>query len=262
MNAERLRIRWCFRSADARRKFGYDPTTSRWSKDAGASQQDAPARAGGAPMWQARPMPRRPEGEERVGTGRRGDARAVLDEVLSPHVTLSASEAEPLLDAMRQFSSAASAALLRPGERCRDAFLLRAGLVRTYVVDPDGRERNLRFLAAPNVAVSLASVIAASPSDECVEAVSDVFGWRLPISTIEGSPRGPDLMRLLAEQHYLAMERRVRMLQRTFAKDRYAFYCSHLDPDVVAGMPDYHVASYLGVSPEALSRAKRAARLA
>jgi CRP-like cAMP-binding protein len=65
-------------------------------------------------------------------------------------------------------------------------------------------------------------------------------------------------MRILAEQHYLSMEQRLRMLQHRHVRERYAFYRAQMDESIVNAMPDFHVASYLGVAPETLSRAKRA----
>ena len=72
--------------------------------------------------------------------------------------------------------------------------------------------------------------------------------------------RNEALRRILAEGHYLSMERRLRMLQGKSAPERYAYFLEHMEPEIVRGMPGYHVASYLGVTPESLSRVRVARR--
>ncbi|MEM9072959.1 MAG: Crp/Fnr family transcriptional regulator [Myxococcota bacterium] len=184
-------------------------------------------------------------------------AEAVVEAVVSPLVTLSANERSWIAQRLRPYHCDANVPLFPLGVRCEHIVLLYEGLVRSYFVEAEGRESNQRFLGPPNVAVSLTSVITQEPAEVCVEAVTPVVGFRMSLADLAESPRFHELMRVLAEQHYLSMERRLRMLQHKFVRERYAFYRTHLDPAIVAGMPDFHVASYLGVSAEALSRAKR-----
>ena len=64
------------------------------------------------------------------------------------------------------------------------------------------------------------------------------------------------MQRELAERHFLALQRRLRMLQSRSAAQRYAFFLAHMEPEIIAGTPAYQVASYLGITPESLSRVK------
>ncbi|MCB9600059.1 MAG: Crp/Fnr family transcriptional regulator [Sandaracinus sp.] len=185
------------------------------------------------------------------------DPRALLLVVTKPHVSLSAAEIDALATSLRIERWPAGGVIFRAGETCRELVLVASGLVRAYELEAKGRDVNLRFLAAPNLATALTSLITGEPAREWVEAVTPVVGLRARVADLERAPKGDRLLRVLAEQHYVSMERRLRMLQITSAADRYRFYREQLDPAIVAGMPDYHVASYLGVTPETLSRAKR-----
>ncbi|MCU0677789.1 MAG: Crp/Fnr family transcriptional regulator [Myxococcota bacterium] len=185
------------------------------------------------------------------------DPRPLLVAVTAAFVTLASDELDTLANSLKPVRRVAGDILFRAGERCSEVVLIASGLVRVYEIDAKGRDRNLRFLAAPNLATALTSHITREPSREWIEAVTPVVGWRARFSDLERAPRGERWMRVLAEQHYLSMERRMRMLQIPSAAERYRFYREHLDPAIVAGMPDFHVASYLGVTPETLSRARR-----
>jgi CRP-like cAMP-binding protein len=186
------------------------------------------------------------------------NAAPLLAQILAPYVELSAGEISALAAPFSAVRYGRGEALFRAGDECHELVLLHTGLIRAYYLDAEAREVNLRFLAAPNVVTSMASLITGEPAREWVAAVTDTAGFRAPVLTVSsGSPHSDRLMRVLAEQHYLSMERRLRMLQHRHVRDRYAFYRAEMEPAIVDAMPDFHVASYLGVAPETLSRGKQ-----
>lgn len=152
------------------------------------------------------------------------------------------------------------AILHREGAPCRELFLLTSGLVRVFYVHQH-REVNLRLLSAPAAVIALASFIAGAPARETIQAISAVEGvWFRLRDFVDAHPgeTSERLCRVLAEQHYLAMERRLRTLQWKSARERYAYFVEHMERDIVERVPGVHVASYLGVRPESLSRVRRA----
>ena len=182
---------------------------------------------------------------------------SLLAAAVAPFPEVDAEKLGTLVGAMRPVRYAPGRALFREGEVCREIVLIGEGLVRSYYVH-EHREVNLRFLAAPNVATAMQSLITGEPANEWVEAVTEVRGYRAEIQT---DPTQRDrteerLARILAEQHYLSMDRRLRMLQSKSGRERYQMFRAVMDPRIVRGMPGYHVASYLGLAPETLSRVR------
>lgn len=185
------------------------------------------------------------------------DPDSLIRRVAGEHLRLSASEVRSIAAAMTPMRRSPGELLFARADAPAVFVLFGRGLVRTYGIDADGRERNLRFLAGPNLAAALSSVIRGTATEEWVAAVTAVEGYRGDFNALQSHPRFGALMRALAEQHFLSLERRVRTLQQPFAKERYRVFLKEMDPAIVDGMPEHHIASYLGVTPETLSRAKR-----
>ncbi|MEM9729764.1 MAG: Crp/Fnr family transcriptional regulator [Myxococcota bacterium] len=187
--------------------------------------------------------------------------KALIRQLLAPHLEASEAELAVMAQSLRPASFARGEAIYRPGEVTCDLCLMETGMIRAYYVH-EAREINLRLVVAPSVAVSLPSLITGQPADEWVSAITPVRGFRAELALLER--RIPEftlsIRRVLAEQHYLSLERRLRMLQHKSVSERYAYFCDHMEPEIVANTPGYHVASYLGLSPETLSRARRAGR--
>ncbi|MCA9574894.1 MAG: Crp/Fnr family transcriptional regulator [Sandaracinaceae bacterium] len=183
-----------------------------------------------------------------------------VSSLVAPHLVFSDEERALLSPYLTPVRYAAGETIFPEGQVCRELVVLGAGLVRAYYLH-EAREVNLRFLCPPSVVVALSSLVLGAPAEETVEAVTPVEGARARVVDFERDHPGAlaeRMRRVLAERHYLSMERRLRMLQWKTAAERYEFFVAHMEPEIVRGMPGYHVASYLGVAPESLSRVRAA----
>lgn len=188
------------------------------------------------------------------------DERQAVLSYLAPFEQLSAEKGQLMYHYQQPFSK---------------AYLLLDGLVRSYSFAGE-QEVNLRFLAAPSLVVpfySMAEQIGqprpstswlCSESIECVQRCH-FMSWpasKLINNLPHNSSAALDntlfykLQAYMGAQHYLSMQQRLLMLQHKKAVDRYQFFCSVMPAAVIAGMPDFHIASYLGLTPETLSRVK------
>jgi CRP/FNR family transcriptional regulator, anaerobic regulatory protein len=153
-------------------------------------------------------------------------------------------------------------ALFRVGDPVDDIVFLTEGLVRVFQ-SREGRDLNLRLLTAPSAALPYHSYLLSVPSDEGLEAITEVRGFRVRFRAFCAAHPGrvaAELQRVLAERHFLAMQRRVRMLQAGRAEHRYRVFLEEMEPDIIRLTPALHIASYLGITPESLSRLRARVR--
>lgn len=152
---------------------------------------------------------------------------------------------------------------VRAGEESVVVALVCSGVARLFYTRADGKEFNKGFVSAPDFMSVLESLITREPSRLSIEALTPMQLFVAPYSGI-GSFFERDLYwerlgRRIVEQVYVKKVRREASLLMDSAAARYqAFVAEH--PTLGDSVPDYHVAAYLGITPEALSRLKRAAR--
>jgi hypothetical protein len=73
----------------------------------------------------------------------------------------------------------------------------------------------------------------------------------------ETVPEWDRLARKITEQHYIEKEKRTNMLASMTAKEKYTELLKNGNPDIIKKIPLKNIASYLGVTPETLSRVRR-----
>ena len=147
--------------------------------------------------------------------------------------------------------------LLQQGDVCRYVYFLTKGFVRMYYVDPTGAEINYRFTNENDFFVDFKSFLTQSPSRYYWQAMQDAemlaFSYQQVQSLYQQSPEWNQFGRLMAERVYLTANERVEMLQFLTPQQRYQ-YVLHTYPTLITNVSQAHLASYLGIKPESLSR--------
>ncbi len=152
--------------------------------------------------------------------------------------------------------------ILLPGAKVHELYFVCNGLLRFYYITDDGMESNKAFIAENTFAGSLTAynldlpilygVQALEPTVLLVASFSDF------VALFEQHPIFDRLGRKLAEWLLIKKELRARSLLQQQAKERYLDFVKQY-PDLVKRVPQYHIASYLGITEVSLSRLKRTA---
>jgi CRP-like cAMP-binding protein len=152
-------------------------------------------------------------------------------------------------------------AFLSPGEVARSAAVVLRGAVRELFLTDDGKEHNKAFCLEGDLTGSLADLIAGrrgAPALARVEALEPTELVAFPVAAAEAAlgPRWDAIARVSAESLLERKARREHALLTRSPEERWIDLTREA-PHWVARIPLRHLASFLGITPEALSRIRR-----
>ena len=148
--------------------------------------------------------------------------------------------------------------LLRVGEEARHVLFIMRGLLRYYHLDPDtGVERTGQFFDEGRALTDAESYFGRTPSRQSIQALEESEVLALPRETVLAAYVADHAMerygRLMVEEALTGSQLRASRLLTLTPDYRYAALVQ-TRPEVARRVPQYMIASYLGITPEALSR--------
>lgn len=145
----------------------------------------------------------------------------------------------------------------RPGSPATDIAFLVEGTMRAYVTDDRGAEYNKTLHVAPGFAGPYNALTTGCRNQVSVQALEPcrllVADYRRLERLYDPFPALERFARKLAEHYFAAKEQREIALVQLDAEARYAAFRQSF-PGLESRIPQYHVASYLGITPTQLSR--------
>lgn len=150
--------------------------------------------------------------------------------------------------------------LLQEGEICTDTFFVEKGLLRMYSLDRNGKEHIIQFAPENWLISDRSSLNFNQKSNYYIEAVEDsevfILSKDFFINMIEKFPQTAENNDLLLQKHIRNLQNRVNSLLADTAEERYMSFIK-MYPDILLRVPQWMVASYLGITPESLSRVRK-----
>ncbi|MCG6969571.1 MAG: Crp/Fnr family transcriptional regulator [Gammaproteobacteria bacterium] len=149
---------------------------------------------------------------------------------------------------------------IRVGEPSEYFGFINAGLVRFFYQTPRGTEFNKSFSQENQFMGAYSAFLTNQPARFNIQALEQTHMLIAKISPIirlfNQHPCWEKLGRLLAEQLYIKKEQREAEFLLDDAETRYRHFLEHY-PDLENRLAQYHIASYLGITPVALSRIRK-----
>ena len=150
--------------------------------------------------------------------------------------------------------------LLQEGEICHDIFFVEKGLLRMYSLDRNGKEHIIQFAPENWLISDRSSTFFSHKSRYYIEAVEDskvmLLNNEFFKSMMENYPNTVEKNDLLLQKHIRNLQNRVNSLLADTAEERYMTFIK-MYPDILLRAPQWMVASYLGITPESLSRVRK-----
>lgn len=153
--------------------------------------------------------------------------------------------------------------ILRQGEIERYLTFIVKGTARMYTCDKDMNDYSVSFSSENTFCSSYASFISQKPSLVSVEALEPIFSYRMSYQNLQElysiSHTGERLGRINAELYLAFKEEREILLLTLSAKDRY-LHLIEKHPKLLHLVKLEHIATYLGITPQSLSRIRNGLR--
>jgi len=149
---------------------------------------------------------------------------------------------------------------LEIGKRCDQIAFINNGLLRIFYPNDKGEETTCYFSLPTEFVTSFSSFTTQKPSTENIQAIlpSELFVINKQDLELlyKKIPAAQEFGRLAAENLAIIMEKRISLFLNNSAEERYRFLLKN-NAVLIQQVPLQYLASYLGISPQHLSRLRK-----
>lgn len=173
------------------------------------------------------------------------------------YIQLSPAEEQILCDKIELRAFKKKDFLLEPGKLCKGSYFILKGCIRQYMVNKKLNEQIFQFGLENWWIADYDSLLTHKPSDcyiQTLEATEVLFlSQKDEAELFEHIPKLESYFRIMMQKAFVATQRRIGFIFNMSDEERYYNFTS-LYPDFVQRVPQYMLASYLGFTPQFLSR--------
>ena len=146
--------------------------------------------------------------------------------------------------------------ILKKGHICFNIYFIQKGLARCFYIKDD-KEISSWFMNEGDVIVSVESFFKQVVSYESIQALEDCEMYYLSYADLQNAYQNfiefNVTGRVLTEKYYMLSEQRLKQLRMQTSLEKYHDLIEN-NPQLIQRVPSKHLASYLGITEEHLSR--------
>ena len=150
--------------------------------------------------------------------------------------------------------------LLQAGDVCKVTAFVEKGALRSYTVDENGVEHITQFAIEGWFISDLYSMFSGEPSTLNIDAIEDselvLISKASNEELLRSIPKFETFQREMITNAYIALQRRLSAIPTMSIDERYLTFMKQY-PEIAQKVPQHMIASYLGLTPETLSRVRR-----
>ena len=180
-----------------------------------------------------------------------------LIEKIKGSVPLSTEAEKHLRSIAKEKVTKKGSVLVREGRSVDKEYLVIDGCLRSYCTDKQGKEHTLQFAIKGWWISDYIAIHTAENATLTIETLTDStvieFSAEALGGTLKSFPEFEPFQRALLEQHVVSLHRRILNQLQLTATERYELFLEQY-PDIEQYCRNYHIASYLGITQESLSR--------
>lgn len=146
------------------------------------------------------------------------------------------------------------------GDVCLQLGFIERGIFRTYFIDDNSKEHILFLSGKGELVTALRSMTKRIQCTYYIEAIVEASIWVINVDDLEKlyeiSKGWEKAGRIIAEESFFALLHRMETISFLCARERYLQFLKEF-PDLPSNIPQYYIASFLGMENPSLSRLKR-----
>lgn len=150
--------------------------------------------------------------------------------------------------------------IISEGDTKSDSYFVNSGLLRMFSMDQKGKEHVIQFAPENWMISDRNSLMYNEPSAYNIEAVEDtevvIVDKNFFVNMKHVIPEILELNINMLHNSIRFMQHRINMLLSASAEERYLHFIK-LYPNLTLRVPQWMIASYLGITPESLSRVRK-----
>jgi len=185
-----------------------------------------------------------------------GQVKLFLD-YIRQYVELTGEEEEILLSKVRARNFLKGQYIVQNGDVCRYENFVLAGCLKTFYIDNEGQEHILMFAIENWWIADLGSFISQTPADLNVQCVENCELVQIHYNDLQALyldiPKLERFFRIIIQKAFVAAQKRIVNNFTLSAVDRYQQFREQY-PLIEQRVPQYMIASYLGITKEFLSK--------
>ncbi|NCI47426.1 Crp/Fnr family transcriptional regulator [Sediminibacterium soli] len=149
--------------------------------------------------------------------------------------------------------------LLQEGDVCKHVAFVEKGALKAYTVDEGGTEHIVQFALEGWTISDLYSFLTGEPATYNIDALEDAELVLISKSAheelLQQFPKYETYIRLQITGAYIALQKRLTSIISQPLEERYSNFLA-LYPNIAQRVPQHMIASYMGLTPETLSRVR------
>ena len=176
---------------------------------------------------------------------------------IGKHIQLSPTEEEYFTSLLHEKKVRRRQLYLQEGDICRHTAFVTAGCLRSYTTDKEGIEHVIGFAPMDWWVADMHSYLSQQPAILSIETLDDSEMLQISLEDQQRLyrkvPKFERFFRILTEKSLISHQHRLIDNLSLSAEERYRNFCKK-HPSLIESVPQKHIASYIGVTPEFFSK--------
>ncbi len=176
------------------------------------------------------------------------------------HISFTKEESHLIAGKFERINLKKGDTLLHANEVVYNQYYVCGGCLRTYFIDDSGKEHTLQFAIKDWWISDYTAFFNTTKALMTIECIQDANVYKVSRTSMESLydeiPSLETFFRKKMEKAFTAFQKRILFSLSLSAKERYTSFISTY-PNIEQSVKNYHIASYLGITTESLSRIRK-----